>query len=160
MGVADRCLVSERAVMYWNQRSFKGYQRRKSLIWAGHTCLVLHWGGHWRCYLLVIHLLLFREVHVHYVWGISVMNRWTWYEFSNAKLRGSIFVHEEWCFCNFAQDREVRQDARSTKMGEHLDRWWHASPTCSRNVLIKIPTLLNSIQLITVLCKPVLCLMC
>ena len=26
-------------------------------------------------------------------------------------------------FCSFAQDREIRQDRRSTKMGEHLDRW-------------------------------------
>ena len=26
-------------------------------------------------------------------------------------------------FFNFAKDREIRQDGRSTKMGERLDRW-------------------------------------
>ena len=66
MGVADRCLVGERIVTDFNPRSFKGYQRRKSFIWVGHICSLLH-VGRWRYYLLVIHLLLFREVHVDYV---------------------------------------------------------------------------------------------
>ena len=151
MGVTDRCLVSERTVMYWNPRSFKGYQRRKSFMWAYLFNVTLGGDtGDTTC-LIVIHLLLFREVHVHYVWGISVMNRWIWCEFSNTNLRGSIFVQEEWCLWRrFAISSRIGRSAKmggSLRWGKHLDRWWHASPSCSRNVLIKIgfPTLLNSI---------------
>ena len=38
LGVADRCLVSERIVIYGNPRSFKGYQRRKSFSAVCRSC--------------------------------------------------------------------------------------------------------------------------
>ena len=102
--------------MCWNPRSFKGYQRRKSFVWAGHTCSVLHWGT--LEILLACHPLITLPRSTCTLWGISGMNRWMWYEFSNANLRGSIFVQEEWCLLRlFAISRRI---GRSAKMGGPL----------------------------------------
>ena len=81
LGVADRFLVSERTVMYWNPRSFMGYQRRKSFTWAGHRPslfnVTLEGIGDTTCLSFIYYSSC--EVHVHYIWGISVMRMWIWY---------------------------------------------------------------------------------
>ena len=46
---------------------FQGVSK-KEVIYMGRAYFsMLYIVEHWRYYLLVIHLLLFREVHVHYV---------------------------------------------------------------------------------------------